>query len=665
MTNLQTLKEEGNKHFKNGDYNEAKDHYSKALEEAESKEDRLVFLKNRSACHLKLEEYQSAVDDATKALNISNSDVKALFRRVQGLEQLGSLKMAYADARRLNQLDANNKTVQDMCRRLRQVLEVKMFEERSTENKVKRMMEIMFDLSCDAEKRSKACNNLLVLALEEDGAEEIFREAGPSNLSLMLDNATADIRVNVLRVMAALAKGHASRSLVILRGVTIGKMCEIMGTSKPEGEDGGETAHDQISNAVFHLVQSIVNALQGDESKAFRTTATDMAADFSQDLFEVMMTLRDMLIDKEVSADGRDNAIALIAKNIPREDVRRGNNARTLKFVQVGGLKNLLAVASRGYQIESSPYPMTKNTRQNCSVALSKLYDDLLSDQARSKWDEGCQTYVQALFAKGESVANMRAMSIITCLLQGPFDCGNQLIGLKGVLEIMMAMTSTDEEESQVAAVEAIISATSKCNKASFVVQNGTNLLKQLYKKSKSNAVKVRALVGLCKLGSSHGTDVSLRPFADGSTVKLAKHCKKFLSLDSVSFESKKWAAEGLSFLTLDADVKEDLCNDKVACQALFKLCKTKDKTVIYGVASTLVNCTNTYEKKEEVTPEMIAIAKYSKTHIPEEHEMDKPEHAKKRSQLLVEAGMISALVHLANVDTSIQSDKSKELLCR
>ena len=49
------------------------------------------------------------------------------------------------------------------------------------------------------------------------------------------------------------------------------------------------------------------------------------------------MTLRDMLIDKEVSADGRDNAIALIAKNIPREDVRRGNNARTLKFVQVGG----------------------------------------------------------------------------------------------------------------------------------------------------------------------------------------------------------------------------------------------------------------------------------------------------------------------------------------
>ena len=58
-----------------------------------------------------------------------------------------------------------------------------------------------------------------------------------------------------------------------------------------------------------------------------------------------------------------------------------------------------------------------------------------------------------------------------------------------------------------------------------------------------------------------------------------------------------------------------------ILLQALFELCKTKDKTVIYGVASTLVNCTNTYDKQEEITPEMLELAKYSKQHIPEEHE--------------------------------------------
>lgn len=63
------------------------------------------------------------------------------------------------------------------------------------------------------------------------------------------------------------------------------------------------------------------------------------------------------------------------------------------------------------------------------------------------------------------------------------------------------------------------------------MVENGTTLLKELYKNSKSDAVKVRALVGLCKLGASHGTDVSLRAFADGSTVKLAKQCRRLAKI--------------------------------------------------------------------------------------------------------------------------------------
>lgn len=44
----------------------------------------------------------------------------------------------------------------------------------------------------------------------------------------------------------------------------------------------------------------------------------------------------------------------------------------------------------------------------------------------------------------------MKAMSVITCLLQGPYDCGQAMIGMKGVLETMVAMTAAEEEESQV-----------------------------------------------------------------------------------------------------------------------------------------------------------------------------------------------------------------------
>ena len=35
------------------------------------------------------------------------------------------------------------------------------------------------------------------------------------------------------------------------------------------------------------------------------------------------------------------------------------------------------------------------------------------------------------------------------------------------------------------------------------------------------------SMQGLCKLGSAGGTDFSMKQFAEGSTVKLAKQCRK------------------------------------------------------------------------------------------------------------------------------------------
>lgn len=42
---------------------------------------------------------------------------------------------------------------------------------------------------------------------------------------------------------------------------------------------------------------------------------------------------------------------------------------------------------------------------------------------------------------------------------------------------------------------------------------------------------------------------------------------------------------------------------------------QTSDKTILYSVASVLVNCTNSYDTKE-----LVQLAKFSKQHLPEEH---------------------------------------------
>jgi len=43
----------------------------------------------------------------------------------------------------------------------------------------------------------------------------------------------------------------------------------------------------------------------------------------------------------------------------------------------------------------------------------------------------------------------------------------------------------------------------------------------------------------------------------------------------------------------------------------------------------------------------------------------DKPSFVKDRVKLLLESGMVTALVSLANLDKALLTDTSKELLCR
>ena len=50
-----------------------------------------------------------------------------------------------------------------------------------------------------------------------------------------------------------------------------------------------------------------------------------------------------------------------------------------------------------------------------------------------------------------------------------------------------------------------------------------------------------------------------------------------------------------------------------------FVFLQSEDKTVLFAVGSTLVNCTNSYEV-EKPDPQMVELAKYAKQHVPEEH---------------------------------------------
>ena len=70
----------GNWHFRRAEYEDALGFYSKAIKLGGDKVALNTYHKNRAACFIKLEQYDSAVKDSIAALGYNSADSKALFR---------------------------------------------------------------------------------------------------------------------------------------------------------------------------------------------------------------------------------------------------------------------------------------------------------------------------------------------------------------------------------------------------------------------------------------------------------------------------------------------------------------------------------------------------------------------------------------------------------
>lgn len=643
------LKDEGNKHFQAGDIDKAIECYTKAIKVCQDKKVLAVIHRNRSACYLKKENYANAASDATKAIDVDGKDIKALYRRCQALEKLGKLDMAFKDVQRCATLEPKNKNFLETLRRLGAEIQSKLKTSFSTDSRVQNMFDILFDEESEKDKE-KAANNLIVLSREDAGAERIFQNNGVPLLLNMIETGKPEMILAAVRTLSGMCTGHKARAMAIIHMVGVDKMCSIMALD-----------NEEIALATCNLFQCINDSLTGGDTREYGKEA-DLVLDPSKDLKTILLSLLEMVANKKVSGYGRDQALNLLSKNVPRKEKKEMDHSKTL-FTIDHGLKKILKVCGQVPELPDQ-LPMTENTQLIASVLLSKLYDDLKCDPERNNFRDISDEYIKSKIDPNNMDKTIHAINCISGLMQGPADVGNALIGQQGIMEMMVALCGSEREVDQMVAVEALIHASSKMSRASFIITNGISLLKDIYKKTKNEKIKIRALVGLCKLGSAGGDDYSLRQFAEGSTEKLAKQCRKWLCNPQIDTKTRKWAIEGLAYLTNDADVKDDFVEDEPAMQAMFELAKSRDKTILYAVACILVNCTNSYDKKE-IIPELVQLAKFSKQHVPEQHPKDKKDFIEKRVKRLLKAGVTSALAVMVKADSTILTDQTKEMLAR
>ena len=91
--------------------------------------------------------------------------------------------------------------------------------------------------------------------------------------------------------------------------------------------------------------------------------------------------------------------------------------------------------------------------------------------------------------------SKLRAIQTASTLLQGPSDTGNQALEVSGMMDAVIALCASKDVSHQQVAVEALIHASGKAKRASFITPNGVTLLKDLYKNSENDRIRVRALV--------------------------------------------------------------------------------------------------------------------------------------------------------------------------
>lgn len=657
------LKEKGNEYYKNSQYDEAVGAYTQALNVKDiPQEEKVACLKNRAACRLKQKEYLFAVADASEALTLSPQDTKALFRRCQGYEGINEIEKAYNDATILLKMDPKNTAVQKMMQRISPLMQQTIQNRTSTDGKVKQMFTLAFEDNPDItrDKKLTATNNIMVLAREDAGAEKIVRENGIfflNKMSQMKDDT--ELQQSAIRALSNLAENSRKRTESILRDVGIHQICDMIGS--PE---------EKICVATSCLLCNIINSMtdveaykakikeqaelkkKREHTKPIHFEMDENSKNFIDQLFSI---LTKMLPSWKVSAPGRDNIMEIFIKYLTRSN----GIGWSKRFMEIEGLNYLLNIAGSHRQLESV-FKVTENSRMHAALLMSKIYDDMIGDKEREVFKEHSHDYFKEQFGERDLNATVEAVRAITTLLQGPFDVGSMILGMEGVIGVLLSMAKSDNKLHQMTAVEALVSSASNKDKCTGILKDAVPVLDSLCESSDPH-VRVRALVGLCKMASFKGTDYSIKTLEDGENILLADDCLKYLTNPDKDKDLWKWATEGLAYLTLDADIKELIMENTEAIKSLVEVAKyPSDKITTYAAITVFVNLTNSYDK-QDVPDEIKELAKFSKQHVPEDHPKDKYEFVKVRTKKLAEEGMVTALVELSRTE----SENSREQICR
>lgn len=97
------------------------------------------------------------------------------------------------------------------------------------------MLDLVCNMSTDKEKHETAMSNLLVLARERAGAEEIFKEKGITKIMKLLKvEKNNEVICSAIRIIGELCKNNVSRTQSIVKDIGLPWYLEMMNSKLSE-----------------------------------------------------------------------------------------------------------------------------------------------------------------------------------------------------------------------------------------------------------------------------------------------------------------------------------------------------------------------------------------------------------------------------------------------
>lgn len=603
---------------------------------------------------------------------------------------LGHLSDSHSDAKKLLMIDKKNKLYHSHIRELEMKVQTQAGESNSFVGKVNAMFKILQNGDSTEEMQLKSLNNLTVLVRESSNS---FIWTHPDRQLLMkycqMEMSPAIIEA-AQRCLSLLFLSSSEKTLEIFKAHTPQYFANMIYSSLPQY---GRLAGLYLENILLGLTQIKNYREKRDKYEAETKAKTNCSsmrqyAKFKLDesvekyVNDCLLTLLHACNSNKLSSTGRDSILEILARFVPSKE---GINwSRTLLYTE-GGLNKLLEVGAASHRTDDqqnrqnhiSLIDTTNKTKMTVAILLAHIYDDLLSDKDRDKFRDVCSDFVLDLLTDEIIESKVEAANLIGLLFQGPYDAGSAVLGKSGILEGLLLLTRSDIASYQRIALDAIVLACTKKEKCLAIIKDAVPILEDIYRCG-NDSMKIRALVGMCKLGAAGGRDSSISSLADGSNLELAKSCRRFLRNASAAASALdeeggstdpamvRWASEGLVYLTLDAEVKQALADDEEALRGLLTVTKNTTLECLYPLCAVLANVTNSYDQPE-ILPEMVELAKYAKQHVPETHEKDSDRYVKQRLQSLMSCDLpatLYSLTQLANGSAGSQT-ASKELIAR